>query len=71
MMVGAGIDIGILTVATAEQIYHFGNNPDVIRELSTGYNADNVQPAYRWLFLNWGVSAWACYALVGLALAYF
>ena len=61
----------MLTFATAEPIYHFGNNPDVIRGLSTGYDADNVRGAYRWSFLHWGVSAWACYALVGLALAYF
>ena len=61
----------MLTFATAEPIYHFGNNPDVIRGLSTGYEADNVRAAYRWSFLHWGVSAWACYALVGLALAYF
>ena len=71
MMFGAGIGIGMLTFATAEPIYHFGNNPDVIRGLSTGYEADNVRAAYRWSFLHWGVSAWACYALVGLALAYF
>ena len=71
MMFGAGIGIGMLTFATAEPIYHFCNNPDVIRGLSTGYNADNVRAAYRWSFLHWGVSAWACYALVGLALAYF
>ncbi len=71
MMFGAGIGIGMLTFATAEPIYHFCNNPDVIRGLSTGYNADNVGSAYRWSFLHWGVSAWACYALVGIALSYF
>ena len=71
MIFGAGIDIGKFTVATAEPIYHFGNNPDVSRGLSTGYCADNVRAAYRWSFLDWGVSAWPCYALVGLALAYF
>ena len=32
MMFGAGIGIGMLTFATAE-IYHFGNNPDVIQGL--------------------------------------
>ena len=30
-----------------------------------------MRAAYLWSVLNWGVSAWACYALVGLALAYF
>ena len=30
-----------------------------------------MRPAYKWSFLHWGFSAWACYALVGLALAFF
>jgi len=30
MMFGAGIGIGMLTFATAEPLYHFGTNPDVI-----------------------------------------
>jgi choline-glycine betaine transporter len=32
---------------------------------------ENVRPAFQWSFLHWGLSAWACYALVGLALAFF
>ena len=35
MMFGAGIGIGMLTFATAEPIYHFGNNPDVIQGFAT------------------------------------
>ena len=31
MMFGAGIGIGMLTYATAEPIFRFGNIPDVIR----------------------------------------
>ena len=71
MMFGAGIGIGMLTYATAEPIFHFGNNPDVIRGLAAAETAANVRPAYKWSFLHWGFSAWACYALVGLALAFF
>ena len=71
MMFGAGIGIGMLTFATAEPIYHFGNNPDVIRGFATAESPGNVRPAYKWSFLHWGFSAWACYALVGLALAFF
>jgi len=71
MMFGAGIGIGMLTYATAEPIFHFGNNPDVIRGLAVGETAGNVRAAYKWSFLHWGFSAWACYALVGLALAFF
>jgi choline-glycine betaine transporter len=71
MMFGAGIGIGMLTYATGEPIYHFGTNPDVIVGATTGSAADNVQPAMKWSFLHWGFSAWACYAIVGLALAFF
>ncbi len=71
MMFGAGIGIGMLTYATAEPLYHFGTNPDVIQGLAEGSAADNVRPAYKWSFLHWGFSAWACYAIVGLALGFF
>ncbi|UTW47486.1 BCCT family transporter [Bacterioplanoides sp. SCSIO 12839] len=30
-----------------------------------------IDAAYRYSFLHWGFSAWACYAIVGLALAFF
>ncbi|CUH53716.1 BCCT family transporter [Shimia marina] len=71
MMFGAGIGIGMLTFATAEPMYHFANNPEVIQGLAEGSSADNVRYAYKWSFLHWGFSAWACYALVGLSLGYF
>ena len=71
MMFGAGIGIGMLTYATAEPIYHWGNNPSVIRGLVSSETLENVRPAFQWSFLHWGFSAWACYALVGLALAFF
>ncbi|MEM7197522.1 MAG: BCCT family transporter, partial [Pseudomonadota bacterium] len=71
MMFGAGIGIGMLTYATAEPIFHFGTNPDVIQGATTGLAADNVRPAFKWSFLHWGFSAWGCYAIVGLALAFF
>ncbi|ADE38695.1 BCCT family transporter [Candidatus Puniceispirillum marinum] len=71
MMFGAGIGIGMLTYSTAEPIYHFSNNPDIIRGTVAAVSAENVRPAFQWSFLHWGLSAWACYALVGLALAFF
>jgi choline/carnitine/betaine transport len=71
MMFGAGIGIGMLTFATAEPIYHFATNPDVIMGSAEGSSAENVRNAYKWSFLHWGIGAWACYALVGLSLAYF
>lgn len=71
MMFGAGIGVGMLTWAVAEPVYHFANNPDVIQGLTTGGNEDNIRMAYKWSFLHWGLGAWACYAIAGLALGFF
>ena len=71
MMFGAGIGIGMLTYATGEPIFHFGTNPDVIVGETTASSADNVAAAMKWSFLHWGFSAWGCYAIVGLGLAFF
>lgn len=71
MMFGAGMGIGVLTYATGEPIYHFQNNPDVIKGLVEGGSAETVRSAYKWAFLHWGLSPWGAYALTGLALAFF
>ena len=71
MMFGAGIGMGVLTYSTAEPIFHFSTNPDVINGLVEANTPENVRPAMKWSVLHWGFSAWGCYALVGLSLAYF
>lgn len=71
MMFGAGIGVGMLTWAVAEPVSHFATNPETIKGLTTGGEADNVMMAFKWSFLHWGFSAWACYAICGLSLAYF
>lgn len=71
MMFGAGIGVGMLTWAVAEPIAHFKNNPSVIQGVTTALDVDNVRTAYVWSFLHWGLGAWACYAIAGLALAFF
>ncbi|CUK25908.1 Glycine betaine-Na(+) symporter [Cognatishimia activa] len=71
MMFGAGIGVGMLTWAVAEPMYHFNNNPEVIKGLAEGGTAENVRNAYKWSFLHWGFGAWACYAIAGLSLAFF
>ena len=71
MMFGAGIGVGMLTWAVAEPVYHFNNNPEVIQGITNSGNADNIRMAYKWSFLHWGLGAWACYAIAGLALGYF
>ena len=47
MMFGAGIGIEMLTYATAEPIYHFSNNPDVIMGNAAASSADNVRAAMK------------------------
>lgn len=71
MMFGAGIGVGMLTWAVAEPVSHFGSNPQTIMGLATAQSEDNIRNAYQWSFLHWGFSAWACYAICGLSLAYF
>lgn len=71
MMFGAGIGIGMLTFATAEPMYHFAKNPSTIMGLTDGSTAGNVRAAYVWSFTHWGLAAWASYAIVGLALAFY
>ena len=71
MMFGAGIGVGMLTWAVAEPVSHFGSNPQTIIGLATARSEDNIRYAYQWSFLHWGFSAWACYAICGLSLAFF
>lgn len=71
MMFGAGIGVGMLTWAVAEPVAHFKNNPSVIQGVTTALEQDNVRTAYVWSYLHWGLGAWACYAVAGLALAFF
>lgn len=71
MMFSAGIGVGMLTWSIAEPVTHFGNSPEVIQGLATAGAADNLRNAYKWSFLNWGISTWSCYVIVGLSMAYF
>lgn len=36
-----------------------------------GSTAENIRNAYKWSFVHWGLGAWACYAIAGLALGFF
>ncbi|MEM8578097.1 MAG: BCCT family transporter [Pseudomonadota bacterium] len=71
MMFGAGIGVGMLTWAVAEPVAHFQNNPSVIQGITTARAEDNILTAYTWSYLHWGLTAWACYAVAGLGLAFF
>ena len=70
MMFGAGIGIGMLTYSTAEPIFHFANNPDTIKGITTGLDEDNVRNAYKWAMLHYGFTPWACYGVIGISLGY-
>lgn len=71
MMFGAGIGIGMLTFSTAEPIYHFASNPDTIIGAVEPKSAETLRSVYKWSFFHWGLTAWSCYGIVGLVLAFF
>ncbi|MFN2099646.1 BCCT family transporter [Altererythrobacter sp. MF3-039] len=70
MLFGAGIGIGMLTYSTGEPLSHFSNNPEIISGAVEARSAEAVASAYRYSFLHWGFSAWATYAIVGLAVGF-
>lgn len=70
MMFGAGIGVGMLTYSTAEPIFHFTTNPETIQGISTSLDPDNVRNAYKWALLHYGLTPWACYGVIGIALGY-
>ncbi len=69
MLFGAGIGIGMLTYATAEPVYHMASNPDIIIGDVEANSVSAIRSSMKWSFLHWGLSAWGCYAMIGLALA--
>lgn len=66
MLFSAGMGIGLMFFAVAEPVMHFLNPP-----LGEGGSLDAARDALRITFFHWGIHAWAIYAVVGLALAYF
>ncbi|MFD3001619.1 BCCT family transporter [Pontibacter toksunensis] len=66
MLFSAGMGIGLLFWSIAEPINHFQTPP--LGEPGTPAAA---RQAMNYTFLHWGLHAWAIYALVALALAYF
>lgn len=66
MLFSAGMGIGLLFYGVAEPLIHFQSPPGT---KSTALIAE--QEALALSFLHWGFHPWACYALVGLCLAYF
>jgi choline/glycine/proline betaine transport protein len=66
MLFSAGMGIGLLFYAVAEPLYHFQT------PLTADPNSQlAAQEAMALSFLHWGLHPWACYALIGLIVAYF
>ncbi|MAQ38069.1 MULTISPECIES: BCCT family transporter [Thioclava] len=66
MLFSAGIGIGLIYWGVAEPLYHFFAPP--VGEAETQASA---RQAMTIAFMHWGFQAWAIYAVVALALAYF
>ncbi len=68
MMFCSGIGIGILVFSVSEPVSHFLSNPDILDGSVDAGSTEAMFSALRFVFLHWGFSAWACYAVVALAL---
>lgn len=66
MLFSAGMGIGLLFFGVAEPIMHFSSPP-----VGEGGTVEAAREAMSITFFHWGLHAWAIYAVVGLALAYF
>lgn len=66
MLFSAGMGIGLLFFGVSEPISHFTSPP-----YGTGGTSDAAKLALRYTYLHWGFHAWAIYAIIALALAYY
>jgi len=68
MLFSAGMGIGLLFWGVSEPINHFNSNPLIS---DSGNAVEAAKTAMGISFLHWGIHAWALYAIVGVALAFF
>ncbi|GAA4828931.1 BCCT family transporter [Algivirga pacifica] len=68
MLFSAGMGIGLLFWSVAEPISHFNANP-FMNEATPDWEAAKISMGIT--FLHWGIHAWALYAVIGVALAFF
>ncbi|MBD8070748.1 BCCT family transporter [Bacillus sp. PS06] len=66
MLFSAGMGIGLVFWGAAEPLSHFLAPP-----LAEGGSTAANKEAMRYTFFHWGIHAWAIYAIVALALAYY
>lgn len=67
MMFSAGMGIGLVFYGAAEPLSHFA----VSAPYGDVGSQESLADAFRYTFFHWGLHAWAVYAVVALALAYF
>lgn len=68
MLFSAGLGIGLLFYGVGEPMYHFSD--PVLNPEGTS-PAQAAETAMKYTFLHYGLHAWAVYAVLGLALAFF
>jgi choline/glycine/proline betaine transport protein len=66
MLFSAGMGIGLLFFSVAEPIANFITPP-----VAPVDQAEKAHNALIYTYLHWGLHAWAIYAIIGLALAFF
>lgn len=66
MLFSAGMGIGLMFYGVAEPVMHMMAPPE-----GDTATVDAAREAMRITFFHWGIHAWAIYAVVALALAYF
>jgi glycine betaine transporter len=66
MLFSAGMGIGLLFYGISEPISHYANPP-----FGTSQTIESAKVGLQYTYLHWGFHAWAIYAVVALALAYY
>lgn len=66
MLFSAGMGIGLMFFGVAEPVMHYASPP-----VGDPQSLDAARQAMKITFFHWGMHAWAIYAVVALALAYF
>ncbi|WP_109078157.1 BCCT family transporter [Aggregatibacter kilianii] len=65
MLFAAGMGVGLMFFGVAEPLTHY------LSSITTGGNEHKQQEALLHTLFHWGIHAWAVYAVIALALAYF
>lgn len=66
MLFSASIGISLVFWGVAEPVSYYIDPP-----FGKGSSEESAKLAMQFVYLHWGVSAWACYAVVGVSLAFF